>query len=177
MKLSKEEWKEIRSASEAGIEDSQLSQTYQIPKPAIRMRRMREKWLTPNRIQAEIAANKARAEALARGNKGALVESDVTRVTKPALEAVSERLLEDGKAASLRGMVLLKNLLERAKPEDLADLADVGDVVQAVKGARLIAGLDKEGQSLTLNLGAFWEAPVEPGSGPVEKPMVLDVED
>lgn len=181
MLLSKEEWKEVQKASEAGLEDEELSRTYGVSKASIKMRRMREKWMTPNRIRAEIAASKARADSMRIGNGqakkelAALGDGNVTTVTKPALEAVSESLLEDGKASSILGMRLLKGLLERAAkdPESLESLETASDVVTAVKGARLIAGLDREGSSVTLNLGAFWEAPVEGSGLEAEKPLVV----
>ena len=92
-----------------------------------------------------------------------------------AVTAGAESLLKDGQAATLYGMRILLAKLEKAaaKPSIVADIEDVQDVVAAAKGARVLAGMDREGASFAVSLqwGAFWSSP---GSEPQEKPRVLD---
>lgn len=169
-RLTKEGWFEIQRASEAGVDDDQLSQDYGVSKGAIRIRRMREGWLTPRKMAEEVAIQKAKAEVRNLSNKAAV--TGVT--TTPAEESIARKMLRDGETAGIHAMsVLLKKLAFAAEnPETISDLETVGDISVAVKAARGIAGLDKQGQGqVVLNFGAFWNAEK---TGPDDRP-VFDV--
>lgn len=183
MKISKEDWKEIQRASEAGCEDQQLSEDFGISKLAIRQRRFREGWLTPNKIRAEVAAQKARAEALKLGNK-AVVENDdeesgVTRVT--AEQSIASKMLNSAEliGSQIMGVLVRKAKLVAENPGLIDDPETVADLGTIVNVSRKIAGLDKPdvNANVALNFGAFWEAPVVDGSKVVEaeRPRVLGV--
>ena len=178
MLISKEEWKEIQKASEAGVPDSQLSEQFGISKASIKMRRMREGWLTPARLKAEVAAQSARKLALSQGvslrEKEESKTGVVTRVT--AEESIASKLLKMGETGTLAlaEVALRKALFVRDNPETIDDLETIGDMSTALKLLRTAAGLDRQENSVAvaLNFGAFWQSP---SSAEVERPRVVDV--
>ena len=170
MLLSKEEWNEVRKASEAGVDDSQLSKDYGITQTSIRMRKMREKWLTPRRLAEEVAVAKVRKEMKRHTN------SVVTSVTRPAELSISDKMLSSAEAIGTQIMAVLarKAAFVAQNPDTIDDPESVSDLGTIVNVSRKIAGLDKPdvAANIALNFGAFWESP----SGvEVEKPRVLDV--
>ncbi len=176
-KLSKGEWNEIRMASEAGASDGQLSQDFGVSRDSIRMKRMREDWLTPAKVQAEIAAQRERELVLKRGNPVAMREAKleeekkngVTHVT--GTDSVASQMLKDAEKCSALAMKLFLGKLKSAadSPESIDGLSSVQDVAVAVKGARQIAGLDKPQLAVGVNFGAFWDGPESAD----EKPVVV----
>ena len=171
MLISKEEWNTIKLASEAGVDDQQLSEDYGVSKASIRKRRQLDKWLTPRKIEEEKAV--AKAKALARQSP-----SNISQVSqKPsAEESIASKLLKMGETGTLAlaEVALQKALFVRDNPETIDDLETIGDMSTALKLLRTAAGMDKQESNVAvaLNFGAFWESP---GSTEVERPRVLDV--
>lgn len=159
MKLSPEQWEEVKKASEAGVEDSQLSEDFGITKASIRKRRQLDAWMTPRKLEEQKAVAKAKAVARQLPN-------DVSQLSQtPSGEAsIASKLLRDGEFASIAAMsILLKKLTQASEnPDSVADLATVGDVSVAAKTARNIAGLDKPETAVQINLASVWG---EPGAG------------
>lgn len=175
MLLSKEDWKEVRRASEAGVDDPQLSKDYGVSQGAIRVRKMREKWLTPRKLAEQVAIAKVKQEM--RNHTNAVV----TAVTKPAEESISERMLNSAELIGSQIMSVLerKAALVYKNPGIIDDPETVGDLGTMVNVSRKIAGLDKPeaNASVALNFGAFWQAPdssPQSTEKPVEKARVVD---
>lgn len=152
----KTDWQAIQQAAIAGVSYPVLAKRFRVSLDAVKQRACRGKWPVPARILR-------RAKELA-------VSPDVT--AHDAVTAGAESLLKDGQTATLHGMRILLAKLEKAaaKPSSVADIEDVQDVVAAAKGARVLAGMDREGASVTVS---FQWGP--PGSEPEERPRVLDV--
>lgn len=155
MKLSPADWREVRKASEAGCDDDQLSQDYGISRGAIRIRRMREKWLTGKVLAEAVAVAKVKSEIRSMPNGHA-----VTAVTAPKAEdSIAARLASDAEAVSVHAMkiILHKMKIAAEQPETIDDFEKIGDISIAAKTARSIAGLDKqEGGGININLGSFF---------------------
>lgn len=155
MKLSPDQWAEVKKASEAGVDDAQLSQDFGISKGAIRIRRMRENWST----------GKSRAEAVAVARvksqfKGMPATGLVTGVTKPnAEESIAAKMAAQAEEIGLHAMAIIARKMKLAaeNPETIDDFESIGDVATGAKTARSIAGLDKtEGGGIHINLGSFF---------------------
>ena len=178
MLLSKEEWNEVRKASEAGVDDSQLSKDYGVSKNLIKQKRFQQKWMTPLRVKAEAQLQRERKSIMARASVGGdkAVVDGKTLTVLTAEESVAAKMVKDGEVAGLHAMKILlgKLAFAAANPSSIDDLESVGDVSIAAKTARSIAGLDKPdvAANIALNFGAFWESP---SGAEVEKPRVLDV--
>lgn len=149
-----------------GVEDKVLSIDYGVDKPTIRMRRMREGWMTPAKIQAQREAEAARMKSMKRGNGAALAEQDVTRVTRGAIQTVAEQILKLAERNGLRVAQMSDRAL-RGVAQSPPEIESWGDVMQAYKALRLAAGVDKEGgTNVLLNLGAFWQPSPSGVGGP-----------
>lgn len=137
-KLTKEQWTEIRRASEAGITDDNLSETYSVTKAAIRKRRERENWLSIHRvkeIQNQLAKSKEQYEA----------ENGVSHpvITTPrAVELVAETLGDSyDKMAARVVPALADNVIKalestphRFIPQNLKELGMAANVVSKLSG-------------------------------------------
>ena len=148
-------WNEIRDASEAGIDDDELVEIYpMLTKGAIKMRRSREKWLTPRRVAADVAAEKARRSALLSPEP-----QKVEIATKSASEMVASKIVE----------ILDRNNLRVAEMADKAirdsmdrppSIETAADLMTYLKALRLAGGVENENKKgVTINLGAFLTAP------------------
>ena len=179
------DWDQIKQAAIAGVSFPELARQWEMlddeGKPdtsAIRKRCSREGWPVPRSImasaslrlnEAKAAQNAAREQMQAKGEA-------VTVVTPPPPNAViAGNIAEMGAKSNLHALALLQNKLQRASesPDSIRDLENVGDIVTALKGARLAAGMDKEGSQVTLNLSMFG---AQTGQGVSEEGPVWEVE-
>ncbi len=167
-KLSIEDWKEVQRASEMGVDDKSLSQDYGVSEVAIRQRRFRERWLTQASIKAEAEAQKVKKRLL-QGN--GLTKSEksggVTVITKPAVETVAETITR----LTDRNQLRAANAVDAAmRGMGALEIETVAELATGVKLLRLMDGRDKEGTSVAVQFGAFWQGPE---NGPEEKPVVV----
>lgn len=163
------DWTEVQRASEAGVDDETLSQTYGIAKASIRQRRKRGNWLTPRKLmeQAEIEKVKSRCRTMGSG---------LSRVSHgpSALELTAQNLAQRAESYSLNVFNKVSALAEKGLDSlpvpDSWKSFQIADTV-----ARRAAGLDKAQQDVTVNLAMFqheagpaWTAESEPLEAEVE---------
>lgn len=146
------DWKEVRSASESGLEDEGLAKHYCITRDAIRQRRKREGWATPAAIEREKLIEEAR-----RKGKG-LSNSSVTGVTDTKAAALVALTLQE--RAEAYGLHVFGRVSQLAT--DGLDLLQAPDSWKtfaiADQIARRAAGMDKpEAAAVTVNLAMFSE--------------------
>lgn len=145
-------WAALRRASEAGVSDETLAAKYSVPKAAIRLRRSRQKWLTPARLE------EAKAVALTREQHKRVSTGAVTRMIQdPDNEEGTGHVVEEIASLAETGQLHFARLASKAltKKKSLS-IKTMGEAVAAVKGLRTVAGMDKEAQ-ISVNIGA-WSA-------------------
>ncbi len=162
MKISRGEWLEIQKASESGTDDEALSQDYGVSKASIRKRRQLDRWLTPRKIAEEVAIAKAKA---------------VVRQSPSNISQVSQKPSAEETVAATITRLCDRNQLRAANAVDAAmrgmgalEIETVAELATGVKLLRLMDGRDKEGTSVAVQFGAFWQGPE---NGPEEKPVVV----
>lgn len=141
--------KEIRVASEAGVSDRVLSERYGVPEATLRSRRLREKWLSPHRIDAERARVQLE-ESTKRVSTGAMQRMQRLEgkgAKGGAVGIVAETLTTLAEEGTLHFARLAHGALTRRK---LLTVAGVSDACTLVKTLRSTAGLDKDAINITV---------------------------
>lgn len=168
-KLTPAEWHEVRLASEAGMDDDELAQTFNVTKNAIQQRKHREKWLTPRKLKemAMVQEAKDKAKGLTNsvavravseeGTALATLSSKLAKMKEEAPVYIAEKVLDLIKT-SLEG-----NLIPAPKSaKDLSTLTGVfGNMVGINKGGGMVIQVG----------GAAWGASQAP-----EKPKIVVLE-
>lgn len=155
-----EPWAEVRAAVAAGMSIRKACKRFGVSYDAARKRSQREAWMVPSTLLAN-----AQAKAQAMGidvpqmslspSKTPLESSGMTESGREKVGTVlAENLQELAESGGMIGAKLWHGqLVDAAKPTaKLAPLVDAKDILTAVKGLRLVAGLDKAGPVLALNL-------------------------
>jgi hypothetical protein len=157
--LSPEQWREIRTANEAGVETEELAERFGVTTNAIRQRRYREKWVTPRKVQEEAMVQRARAQARNLPNSGVMP----VMPGMSALSITAETLTDKAQEGSLiAASMFLDAIRESLSNGGIKAPSTAKDLLTSMKGLRLVGGLDKEA-NLTVNIGGFW------GSGRPER--------
>ncbi len=143
-------WAIIRRASEHGVSDETLAEKYDIPKAAIRLRRHREKWLSPARLE------EAKAVALAKAETRTVTGAALKRMkqvdeSEEGMGHVVEEIASLEEAGSLHFARLASTALTKKKS---LTIRSVGDAVAAMKGLRTVAGKDKDA-AISVNIGSW----------------------
>lgn len=161
-------WDEIRKASEQGVDDMRLCEAFEgLTRESIRVRRHREKWLTPAKIEQEAIIQAARDRAGKIGNQSVIGVTSVTggsvtgKMQPSALSVTAETLQDRASAYSLRMFDYASGQVEKAVKAELVPTPDDWKSLDtADRMVRRAAGLDKaDSQSVTVNLGG-WQAAV-----------------
>lgn len=174
--LTEEQWRQIRTASEQGILDKDLSDIYGVSRESIRQRRKRENWLTPSKvalqtelvqaeqaIRARHAVNAGKAsDALA--SRPAAQASDsghaITVVTgaPSAARTIAEKLLAIAENNSLRVATLADSALAESPAPEIRSWQDVSTAYKLIRTA---AGLDRADQGAQVNVSLAMFAPYQ----------------
>jgi hypothetical protein len=155
------DWTEIRKCSEAGMSDEDIASRFGIEdKTAIRMRRSREKWLTPAAIQREII--RRQAEDKCRGVSNA----SVTGVTKVSALDATAGILEGlrDKMPLLLAPYLAEKLGEMVKTDSLPVPKSTKDLASMVSTQWKVLGIDKPETQIAIVMPS-WAASVSTQSG------------
>lgn len=168
-KLSKEIWLEIKTASECGMDDDELSQTYNIPKNAIQQRKHREKWLTPRKLKELAMVQEAKDAARVMNNKTEGVSS-VSADTPTALVNVAAKLTAIKETTFLAlaektSELMLEGLKTLLAPKGWKEMSIASTVFSNAVGA------NKGGGMVIQVGGAAWQ-----GSPQGEKPRIIQIE-
>lgn len=165
-------WADIRDCVAAGIAMSKVAKQFAEYHPRgweplhelIRKRAQRDKWLVPATV---IAAAKDRLTA-----SGIVVPTQEDRPKLPSHvpnrvvpdprdpvktgNLLSQTLAEMGEEGSVIAGELSLGLLQAARenPDRIAPIVDVKDIAASVKTLRLVAGMDRQGPVVSLNLWA-----------------------
>lgn len=156
-------WAEVRKASEAGMPDSELSKEYGVAKTAIRKRRQREAWLTPNRIAQEREIQKIKEQHR--------TTTSATRShVSPGLSLVGKSLADYAESHPLRMVALIDSRIQEAvKNQSIPQIESWKSLATADQMMRRNLGLDKPEASVNVSV---WGGTVETGGerevGPVE---------
>jgi hypothetical protein len=143
-------WAQLKRASEAGVSDPVLAKKYDVSERAIRVRRHREKWMTPERLE-EMKQERAMKESNKRVATGAMKRMKQGDDGEGGMGHVVEEIATLAESGSLHFARLAESALRRKKS---LTIRTVGDAVAAAKGLRSVAGLDKEAV-VTMNFGAW----------------------
>jgi hypothetical protein len=125
----------------------------------IRKRASRHSWAVPSTIianaQAKIAAKGKTVPMQSQRPSGTLRDPEKTGTL------VTKSLSEMGEEGSIIAGKLSLSLLRNAEnnPERIAPIVDTKDIAQTVKTLRLVAGMDKQGPVVSLNL---WQGQGQP---------------
>lgn len=160
-KLSPAVWAEIQQASEAGMEDSELSSAFGVSRMAIRQRKSREGWLTPRKIQEQAMIEKAKAQAKVMDNSSAVTSVTGTGLSAARLAELKEQtpLLIATKTAELIAQAFERGLVQAPK--------SLGELAIASKVFRTNAGLDQQAGTV-VQIGMQWG-----GSSPQQAPTLI----
>jgi hypothetical protein len=152
--LSPEQWRELKTANEAGVETEELAERFGVTTNAIRQRRYREKWVTPRKVQEEAMVQRARAQARNLPNSGVMP----VMPGMSALSITAETLTDKAQEGSLiAASMFLDAIRESLSNGGIKAPSTAKDLLTSMKGLRLAGGLDKEA-GLTVNIGGFWGA-------------------
>lgn len=153
--LTDDQWREIRIASEAGVEDKELAEAWGVEKNAIHQRRWREKWLTPRAVAMQRAEQEARAKA-ANGAKAIRAVSEGGKIGQNALEIVAEKVRNYAESGTLR---IAKLAHESLQSVESLQIRTWNDASTAYGTLRKAAGMDKESQ-IQINVGSWGAASI-----------------
>ena len=159
-KLSPSAWNEVKQASEAGVSDAKLVETYPITAAAIRKRRSREQWQTPANAEQAVQLAKVKGQHKVTNN------ATVTSVTS-APQTVAQTLVANAETGSVKASELILALLSKADPARLAALQDVRDVATAGVTLRTLAGLDKPQVNVAVGASFFGDESSAWGQGAI----------
>lgn len=152
------DWQAIRLAAVRGVSDQSLAEAFGVSREAIRQRRSREKW--PGR-------EKRRGQSQSTERKVSLAESG-----ERADELATVSLSEIGERNALLVARETARLIEKAFKQGMPVPDQWSELVSANKLVESATGRSREGVSVALTWGAFWQTP---GAEPQERPIVLDV--
>ncbi len=150
-------WAEIRTASEAGVTDRELSERYEVSEESIRKQRQRNKWLTPQAVEKE------RIRLAQNGGLSNLSPSSMSRQSRNerkkagkegAIAVVAENLTTLAEEGSLHFQKLAHRAITSKKR---LHIDGVSDAVSLVKTMRTVAGIDKDG-GVQINVGSWGAA-------------------
>lgn len=149
--LTPDGWREVRSASESGVDDETLAQRYQISRVSIRKRRSTEEWKTPERLLAEAERQKQDA-SLSRIATGAV--SRISQAPTNAIEMVGKSLAELAEQHPLVMAKYLSSKIEEAVTGDrLPEINNWKSLSAADQMLRRNLGLDRPQTAVQVNLG------------------------
>lgn len=149
--ISPEAWSELRKSSELGVDDVTLSQRFGVTRGSIRIRRLREGWITAEKLESQ--ANAMRDRRVVDAGK----KPHVT-----ALEVVASTLGERAESYSLRMFDWASGQADKSmKSNAIQPPSNWKELDTADRMARRAAGLDKQTTAVQVNLGSFFR----PASG------------
>lgn len=146
-------WAEVRTASEAGVPDKELAERFEITNDAIRQRRRRERWNTPESLAAQAAVEKARRQSsivatgtLSRfnGSSDKTAEAAISHNLLDVVERLKQRLAP---ALAESAISVMDTAPERMEPRNLKDLSSLVGTVWK------LTGQDKP--TVSISLGAW----------------------
>lgn len=153
-------WQDIRDAVATGLSMAKIAKQFAQYHPSgwqalhtlIRKRAQREGWLVPETAMAQA---KERLEQ----SGVRFTEMSQARVTPPrdpekTVTLMSQSLSEMGEEGSIIAGKLSLSLLRKAEanPEKIAPIVDSKDIATNIKTLRLVAGMDKQAPTISLNL-------------------------
>jgi len=151
-KFSPSDWEHVKMAYSAGVTDKELCSDFNLKPSTLRKRRSLDgqqgnPWLGP-------AHSKRVAEEEKMRRKLRVIGNGTEDLPMTADQSIAQKLLAGGEEASERGMSLILKLLRDAvmDKESIRPLEDISDIVQATKGARSIAGMDRPEMSLSVSV-------------------------
>lgn len=174
--LTPDQWTELRRASEAGMSDEDLASAYGVSRGAIRLRRMREQWITPKVLAKEVARQELenrfkRIPSNGVTNSGGVTSETPAGETPRALTLTAQTMVQRAQEGTLAAVEMFADAIMRAHQRGgIATPTDGKELMMAMKGARLGAGLDREGT--TINIAAFWRP--ERDAAPTYEAEILD---
>jgi hypothetical protein len=178
--LTKGEWEEVKMASIAGIPDTRISKDWGISRDALRKRRERESWPTPER--ARIERDKAREalqnkeQASVQSSHGAEVLSQDVQSKPSAAEVIAKSKEEYGESNRMVLLSKLSPILQSAVTENPANFSpqDIKELVSLGSFLHKMADLDKPQTEVNVSLWSTQQPQSERDVTPSHADDVMD---
>lgn len=165
--LSAEEWAEVKAASEAGMDDDELAQTYGVLKNAIQQRKYREKWLTPRKMKEMAMVQEAKDKARSMTNSVAVRDVSEEKSAMAVMSAKIAKLKEETPLmiAERASELIMEGLKTLLAPKGWKEMAIAQKVFNDA------TGLNKGGGMVIQVGGAAW------GGSPQtsERPQIVTI--